>query len=130
MWSLGNKLLIKVRAVSIKLILVEVEVLEDLVENPKIVHQVGVCTSWVITVSESLCLAAINNFKHDIRGLRNQCSWGLVPKTSRITVHVYKIIDFLFFLQRVPLCDWCFSSDARDWLCKVDFWFRQCSPTL
>ena len=35
----------KARAASIELILVEVEVLEDLVENHKIVHQVGVCTS-------------------------------------------------------------------------------------
>ena len=35
----------KARAASIELILVEVEVLEDLVENPKIVHQVGMCTS-------------------------------------------------------------------------------------
>ena len=35
----------KARAASIELILVEVEVLEDLVENSKIVHQVGVCTS-------------------------------------------------------------------------------------
>ena len=58
MWSLGDRLLIKARAASIELILVEVEVLEDLVENPKIVHQVGVCTSWVITVIDATALAS------------------------------------------------------------------------
>ena len=34
----------KARAVSIELILVEVYTVEDMVENVKIVHQVGPCT--------------------------------------------------------------------------------------
>ena len=49
-WSSGNRRSIKAKAASIELILVEVEVVEDVVENPKSGHQVGAGTSWVIPV--------------------------------------------------------------------------------
>ena len=41
----NNKLLIKIKAKSIKLILVKGYMVEDVVENGKNVHQVGPCTS-------------------------------------------------------------------------------------
>ena len=106
MWSLGDRLSIKARASSIELILVEVEVLEDLVENPKIVHQVGVCTSWVITVA--LFLSCYRNFCGKIGGPR-----GLVGGTHFFQLYRRTLpsAHMILGLHKTPN----FTRDFHDW---------------